>query len=128
MNVSIDHVKSITANIQSSVAQFSALMERLSEMENKQSEKYTRLFSESHQHTGAKHNIPQATNVANRKRKERKKFKHQKQFKIHTEANKKDIKNLSNKELLDDQINGKRAQIHSYTRDKSHTNKAATFA
>ena len=39
------------------------------------------------------------------KRKERKKVKHQKQFKIQTEANKKHIKNLSNKELLDDQIN-----------------------
>ena len=57
-----------------------------------------RLFPESHQHIGAKHNIPQATNVANRKRKERKKIKHQKQFDVQTEENKKHIRNLSNKE------------------------------
>lgn len=79
--------------------QFSALMERLSVMENKQNEKFTGLFSESHQHTGAKHNVPKA-NIANKKR-----TKHQKESKIQTEANKKHIKNLSNKELADDQIN-----------------------
>lgn len=73
-------------------------------MENKQNEKFTGLFSESHQHTGAKHNVPKA-NIANKKRKERKKIKHQKESKIQTEANKKHIENLSNKELADDQIN-----------------------
>ena len=101
INVTLDNVKAIAGNIQTNIESFKELMERLEQLQNKQSEKYTCLLSESHQHTrGADHNPPR-TNMKSRKRKERRKIKHQKELAIQKEANKKHIKNLSNKELTD---------------------------
>ena len=67
--------------------------------------KSTRVFSDSHHKHGAKKQILKAKRLATNKRKERRKVRRQKRSTITIEANKKHIKNLSNKELTNDQIN-----------------------
>ena len=80
------------------------MMEKLGGTTNKQVEKYTCVFSASHHKHGAIGKRSK-TRIANKKRKERKKIKQQKRSNIKIEANKKHIKNLSDKELTNDQIN-----------------------
>ena len=103
-DVTVEHVKQIAVNIQANIAQFSKMMEKLGDIENKQAEKYTRVFSDSHHNIKAKDKRSK-TNLTNKKRKQRKKIQQQKPSNIKIEANKKHIKNLSNKELANDQIN-----------------------
>ena len=73
---------------------------QLQDMSNKQVEQYTGLFSETYNKNRAK-----GKPLPNKKRKERRKIKCAKQSKTRLEANKKHIKNLSDKELTNDQIN-----------------------
>ena len=79
------------------------MMERLGDVENKQAEKYKCVFSDSHNNNRAKDNAK--NNVTNRKRKERRKIKQMNTFNTQLEANKTHIKNLSNIEISNDQIN-----------------------
>ena len=55
-DVTITNVKEIAGSIQASIAQFSKMMEKLGDIENKQVEKYKYVFSDSHYNTGAKNN------------------------------------------------------------------------
>ena len=91
-------------NIQASIAQFSEMMEKLGDTTNKQVENYTSVFSDSHHKHGAIGKRSK-TCISNKKRKEPNKIKQQKPSNIKTEANKKQIQNLSDKELTNDQIN-----------------------
>ena len=84
-------------------AQFSKMMKRLGDTENKQAEKYKCVFSDSHNNNRAKDNAKE--NITNRKCQERRKIKQMNQLNIQIEANKKTHKNLSNIELSNDQIN-----------------------
>ena len=65
-DVTITNVQEIAGSIQTSIAQFSKMMEKLGDIENKQVQKYKCVFSDSHYNTGAKNN-------AKHKRKECKK-------------------------------------------------------
>ena len=102
-DVTITNVRDMAANIQASIAQFSKMMEKLGDSENKQAEKYKCIFSDSHYNNRANDNAKNS--LRNKKRKERKKIKRKNQLNIQIEANKKHIKNLSNKKLSNDQIN-----------------------
>ena len=102
-DVTFTNVKEIATNIQASIAQFSKMMERLGDTKNKQAEKYKCVFSDSHNNSRAKEKSK--NNVPNRKRKERRKIKQMNQLNIQIEANRKCTKNLSNKELSNDQVN-----------------------
>ena len=110
-DVTLSNVKEIAGNIQASIAQFGKMMEKLGEIENKQVKKYKCVFSDSHHNTGAKNNAKSRhkenakSTLTNKKRKERRKIKQKKQSNIQIEANKKHIKNLSNKVLSNGQIN-----------------------
>ena len=81
------------------------MMEKLGAIENKEVQKYTCLFSDSHHKHGAKKQILKAKRLATNKHKERRNVRRQKHSAITIVANKKHIKNLSNKELTNDQIN-----------------------
>ena len=81
------------------------MMEKLGAIENKEVKKYTCVFSGSHHKHGAIKQILKAKRLATNKRKERRKVRRQRRSNITIEANKQHIKNLSNKELTNDQIN-----------------------
>ena len=89
-DVTFTNVKEIATNIQASIAQFSIMMERLGDTENKQAEKYKCVFSDSNNNNRAKEKAK--NNVTNRKRKERRKIKQMNQLNIQIEANRKHIK------------------------------------
>ena len=67
--------------------------------------KSTRVFSDSHHKHGAKKQILKAKRLATNKQKERRKVRRQKCSTITITANKKHIKNLSNEEPTNNQIN-----------------------
>ena len=73
-------------------------------MENKHVEQYTCLLSDSDTVKGTKRKQSEKR-LRNRKRKVRKQKKNKKQLNAQLEANEKHIKNLSNQELTNDQIN-----------------------
>lgn len=105
------------------------MMETLGDTENKQGEKYKCVFSDSHYNNGAKNNAKDK--VTNKKRKEPRKIKQKKKLKIQTEANKKHIKNLSNKELSNDQtaLMAKELKfIPTPVTNKKNTNEASNLA
>ena len=81
------------------------MMEKLGAIENKEVKKYTCVFSDSHKH-GAIKQISKAKRLATNKRKERRTGQTPETFKYHNRGKKKKhIKNLSNKELTNDQVN-----------------------
>jgi len=84
-------------------------MLQLQEMSNKQVKQYKCLFSES----GNKQRAQNKTNAANKKRKERKRIKHTKLLHARLEANKKHIKNLSNKTLTRLEFNLQKSRLQS---------------
>ena len=65
-DVTVEHVKQIAVNIQANIAQFSKMMKKLGDIENKEAEKYTRVFSDSHHNKKAKDKRSK-TNLANYK-------------------------------------------------------------
>ena len=86
------------------IAQFGNMMEKLGAIENKEVQKYTCVFSDSHHKHGAKKQILKAKRLATNKRKERRKVRRQKNY--HNRGEQKNtLKKLSNKELTNDQIN-----------------------
>ena len=82
---------------------FNAWLLDVKESLNKEVKQYTCLLTELH--NGNKGQRVNNKNIANRKRKERKNLKRTERANETLEANKKHIKNLSNKELTNDQIN-----------------------
>ena len=81
------------------------MMEKLGAIESKEVKKYTCVFSDSQHKHGAIKQISKGKRLPTNKRKERRKIRHQKRSDITIEANKKHIKNLSNKEHTNDRIN-----------------------
>ena len=79
-NVTITSVKEIATNIQASITQFSKMMEKLRQTENKRSGKYKCVFSDPHNNNRAIDNAK--GNITNRKRKERRKIKQTNQLNI----------------------------------------------
>ena len=114
-DVTTGAVKQIAVDLQAQIAQFSSMTEKLGAIENKEVQKYTCVFSDSHHKHGAKKQILKAKRLATNKRKERRKVRRQKRSTITITANKKHIKNLSNEELTND------------ARDKTNTNQATTL-
>ncbi|CAH3185960.1 unnamed protein product [Porites lobata] len=53
-NVTIESVKQIAVNLQAQIAQFGNMMQQLGAIENKEVQKYTCVFSDSHHKHGAK--------------------------------------------------------------------------
>ena len=104
-DVTIGAVKQIAVDLQAQIAQFCCMMEKLGAVESKEVQKYTWVFSDSHHKHGAKKQILKAKRLATNKRKERRKVRRQKRSTITITANKKHIKNLSNEELTNNQIN-----------------------
>ena len=84
--------------------EFGELLSTLQNMENKHVEQYTCLLSVSDTGKGIKRKQSEKR-LRNRKRKVRKQKKNKKQLNAQLEANEKHIKNLSNQELTNDQIN-----------------------
>ena len=82
---------------------FNAWLLDVKESLNKEVKQYTCLLTELH--NGNKGQRVNNKNIANRKRKERKNLKRTERANETLEANKKHIKNFSNKELTNDQIN-----------------------
>ena len=83
------------------LGQCNEMFAKLQEMTNKHVEKYTGIFPECR-------NLKQrekGNKISNRKRKQRRKSTHSRRNKAQLEANKKQIKNLSNKQLTENQIN-----------------------
>ena len=104
LDVTLENVQKLADSIQDNFESFSKVMPTLQGITNKDVEKYTCLLSDSNTSGRAKRK-PQRANLSSRKRKERKQTKHKKQLHERLEANKKHIKNLSNKELTNDEIN-----------------------
>ena len=96
-NVTIETVKHIAVNLQARIAQFGNMMEKLGAIENKEVQKYTCVFSDSHHKHGAKKQILKAKRLAATKRKERRKVRRQKRSTITIEANKKHKKPLKHR-------------------------------
>ena len=96
-----NNITKIAEDIKEKMAQFNTMMLKLQEMSNKTVEQYKCVFSESYDNQGAitKHNL------SNKKRKQRKRNNRTKHFNARLEANKKHIKNLSNKTMTTEQIN-----------------------
>ena len=76
----IETVKQIAVNLQAQIAQFGNMMEKLGAIENKEVQKYTCVFSDSHHKHGAKKQILKAKRLATNKRKERRKVRRQKNY------------------------------------------------
>ena len=70
-NVTIESVKHIVVNLQAQIAQSGNMMEKIGAFENKEVQKYTCVFSDSHHKHGAKKQILKAKRLATNKRKER---------------------------------------------------------
>ena len=102
-DVTLENVQKLADSIQDKFESFSKVMSTLQGITNKHVEKYTCLFSDSNISERVKRK-PQKPYLSNRKRKERKQTKNKKQLHEPSEANKKHIKNLSNKELTNDEI------------------------
>ena len=83
-NITIKSVEQIAENIQASIAQFSEMMGKLGGTKNKQVEKYTCVFSDSHHKHGAIGKRSK-TCIASKKCQECKKIKQQKRSDIKTE-------------------------------------------
>ena len=62
------------------IAQFGNMMEKLGAIENKEVQKYSCVFSDSHHKHGAKKQILKAKRLATNKRKERRKVRRQKNY------------------------------------------------
>ena len=104
-DLTIETGKQIAVNLQAQIAQFGTMMETLGAIESKEVKKYTCVFSDSQHKHGAIKQISKTKRLPTNKRKERRKIRHQKRSDITIEANKKHIKNLSNKEHTNDHIN-----------------------
>ena len=94
----------LAESIQTKISKFGELLSTLQNMENKHVEQYTCLLSDSDTLKGTKRKQSEKR-LRNRKRKVRKQKKNKKQLNAQLEANEKHIKNLSNQELTNDQIN-----------------------
>ena len=94
----------LAESIQTKISKFGELLSTLQNMENKHVEQYTCLLSDSDTVKGTKRKQSEKR-LRNRKRKVRKQKKNKKQLNAQLEANEKHIKNLSNQELTNDQIN-----------------------
>ena len=103
-NVTTNNVTKIAESIQNKFNEFNNLLSKFQESFNKDMKQYTCLLSES-PNTNEGKMVTNNPSVANKKRKERKKFKGMAQKHETFEANKKHIKKLSNIELTSDQVN-----------------------
>ena len=81
-DVTIGAVKQIAVNLQAQIAQFGSMMGKLGAIENKEVQKYTCVFSDSHHKHGAKKQILKAKWLATNKRKEGRKVRCQKRSTI----------------------------------------------
>ena len=94
----------IGENLEKKMAAFSSLMSTIKGKDNKQFKQYKCLFTESLDNDRAKRK-PLTKQLSNRKRKDRKQIKNKRNINARLEKNKTHIKNLSNKDLTNDQIN-----------------------
>ena len=97
LDVTLENVKKLVDSIQDQFDSSSKVMSTLPGITNKHVEMYTCLFSDSNI-SGRVKRKPQKANLSSRKRKK-------KQLHERLEAYKKHIKNLSDKELTNDEIN-----------------------
>ena len=102
-NVNKQSVIELAENIQEKFVKFNELLLNVQESFNKDVEQYTCLLTELHDINKGQ-GVNNKPNIANRKRKERKNLKRIERTNETLEANKKHIKNLSNKDLTNDQI------------------------
>ena len=99
-NITTGNVTKIAESIQDKSKEFNDLPSKFQDMKQ-----YTCLLSETPNTINEGKRVTNNPNVANKKRKERKKFKREEQKHETFEANKKHIKKLSNVELTSDQVN-----------------------
>ena len=97
LDVTLENVQKLVDSIQDQFDSSSKVMSKLQGITSKHVEKYTCLFSDSNI-SGRVKRKPQKANLSSRKR-------NKKQCHERLEAYKKHIKNLSNKELTNDEIN-----------------------
>ena len=102
-NVNKQYVIELAKNIQEKFVKFNELLLNVQKSFNKDVEQYTCLLTELHDINKGQ-GVNNKPNIANRKRKERKNLKRIERINETLEANKKHIKNLSNKELTNGQI------------------------
>ena len=101
-NVNKQSVIELAENIQEKFVKFNELLLNVQKSFNKDVEQYTCLLTKLHDINKGQR-VNNKPNIANRKRKERKNLKRIERTNETLEANKKHIKNLSNKELTNDQ-------------------------